>query len=94
MDGVQAVDLIASWRRILIEGNAEQITLMLEDLETRLKSKGFERDAAAEKKMNWHPYQRNRVLCFVGGPDGGPRLSTLLESSIRTQGSRWDVRSY
>src|SRR5947209_11427403 len=74
MDGVQADDLIAVWRRILIEGKAEQITSMLEDLETRLKSKGFERDAEAEKNMNWHPYQRNRVLCFVGGPEGGPRL--------------------
>ena len=78
MDGVQAVDLIASWRRILIEGKAEQITSMLEDLEARLKSKGFERDAEAEKNMNWHPYQRNRVLCFVGGPEGGPRLLLCL----------------
>lgn len=74
MDGVQAVDLIASWRRILIEGKAELITSMLADIEARLKSKGFERDAEAEKNMNWHPYQRNRVLCFVGGPEGGPRL--------------------
>ena len=91
MDGVQAVDLIASWRRILIEGNAEQITLMLEDLETRLKSKGFERDAAAEKKMNWHPYQRNRVLCFVGGPDGGPRLLLCLNrvSERRVRGGTY-----
>jgi hypothetical protein len=78
MDGVQAADLIASWRRILIEGKAEQITSMLEDLETRLKSKGFERDGEAEKNMNWHPCQRNRVLCFVGGPEGGPRLLLCL----------------
>ena len=78
MDGVQAVDLIASWRRILIEGKAEQVTSMLEDLEERLKSKGFERDAEAEKKMNWHPYQKNRVLCFAGGPKGGPRLLLCL----------------
>ena len=76
MDGVQAVDLIASWRRILIEGNAEQFTSMLEDLEARLNSKGFERDAEAEKNMSWHPYQRNRVLCFAGGPEGGPRFGS------------------
>ena len=43
MDGVEAIDLIASWRRILIEGKANQITSMLKDLEERLKSKGFER---------------------------------------------------
>jgi hypothetical protein len=50
MDGVHAVDLIASWRRILIEGKAEQITSLLKDLEERLKSKGFEREAEAERK--------------------------------------------
>ncbi|HLJ91992.1 MAG TPA: hypothetical protein VKU02_02250 [Gemmataceae bacterium] len=93
MDGVQAVDLIASWRRILIEGKAEQITSMLEDLEARLKNKGFERDAAAEKKMNWHPYQRNRVLCFVGGPEGGPRLLLCLNrvSEHRVRGGTYSL---
>jgi hypothetical protein len=93
MNGVQAVDLIASWRRILIEGKAEQITSMLEDLEERLKSKGFERDAGAEKKMNWHPYQRNRVLCFAGGPKGGPRLLLCLNRATerRVRGGTYDL---
>ena len=93
MDGVQAVDVIASWRRILVEGKAEQITSMLEDLEARLKSKGFERDAEAEKNMNWHPYQRNRVLCFVGGPEGGPRLLLCLNlvSERRVRGGTYSL---
>ena len=55
MDGVQAVDLIASWRRILIEGKTEQITSILAAIEARLKSKGFERDAEAEKNTIWQP---------------------------------------
>ncbi len=90
MDGVQAVDLIASWRKILIEGKAEQIASLLEDLEERLKSKGFERDAEAEKNMNWHPYATNRVLCFVGGPEGCPRLLLCLNrvSERRVRGGR------
>jgi hypothetical protein len=93
MDGVQAVDLMASWRRILIEGKAEQITSMLEDLEKRLKSKGFERDAEAENNMNWHPYQRNRVLCFAGGPEGGPRLLLCLNRATerRVRGGTYDL---
>lgn len=93
MDGVQAIDLIASWRRILIEGKADQITSMLKDLEGRLKSKGFERDAEAEEKMNWHHYQRNRVLCFVGGPEGGPRLLLCLNlvSERRVRGGTYSL---
>jgi hypothetical protein len=93
MDGVQAIDLIASWRRILIEGKADQITSMLKDLEGRLKSKGFERDAEAEKKLNWHAYQRNRVLCFVGGPEGGPRLLLCLNvvSERRVRGGTYSL---
>jgi hypothetical protein len=93
MDGVQAVDLIASWRRILIEGKAEQITLMLAAIDTGLKSKGFERDAETEKNMNWHPYQRNRALCFVGGPEGGPRLLLCfnLVSDRRIRGGTYSV---
>jgi hypothetical protein len=93
MDGVQAIDLIASWRKILIEGRADEITSMLKDLEDRLKSKGFERDAEAEKKANWHPYQRNEVLCFVGGPEGGPRLRLCLNvvSERRVRGGTYSL---
>jgi hypothetical protein len=93
MDGVQAVDLIASWRRILIDGRAEQISSMLGDLEARLSGKGFERDAEAEKTMNWHPYQRNRVLCFAGGPEGGPRLLLCLNrvSERRVRGGTYSL---
>ncbi len=93
MDGVQAIDLIASWRRILIEGKADQITSMLKDLETRLKSKGFERDEEAAKRQNWHAYQRNRVLCFVGGPENGPRLLLCLNvvSEHRIRGGTYSL---
>lgn len=93
MDGVQAVDLIASWRKILIQGKAEQITSMLEDIEARLIGKGFRRDAEAEKTMSWHPYQRNRVLCFAGGPEGGPRLLLCLNrvSERRVRGGTYSL---
>src|SRR5947209_3019051 len=93
MDGFQAVDLINSWRGILIEGNAERITSMLDDIESKLKSKGFLRDPEAEKNMNWHPYQRNRVLCYVGGPEGGPRLLLCLNrvSDRRVRGETYSL---
>jgi hypothetical protein len=93
MDGIQAVDLIASWRRILIEGKAEQITSMLDDVEARLKAKGFARSPEVEKTMTWHPYQRNRVLGFVGGPRGGPRMMLCLNrvSERRVRGGTYSI---
>ncbi len=95
MDGTQAVEVIASWRRILIEGKAEQITSMLADIEVRLKTKGFERDPEAEKGMNWHHHQRNKVLCFVGGPLAGPRLLLCLNrvSDRRVRGGTYSLKS-
>jgi hypothetical protein len=93
MDGVQAIDLINSWRRILIEGKPEQICPMLEDIERRFKEKGFVRDPAVEKTMNWHPHQRNVLLCFVGGPPEGPRLMMCLNrvSERRVRGSTYSL---
>ena len=43
--------------------------------------------------MNWHPYQRNTVLCFVGGPEGGPRLLLCLNrvSERRVRGGTYDL---
>jgi hypothetical protein len=93
MDGVQAVDVIASWRRILIEGKPEQIASVLADIQSGLKSKGFERDVEEEKNLNWHSYERNKVLCFVGGPEGGPRLLLCfnLVSERRIRGGTYSL---
>ena len=43
--------------------------------------------------MNWHPYERNRVLCFVGGPEGGPRLLLSLNrvSERRVRGGTYSL---
>jgi hypothetical protein len=43
--------------------------------------------------MNWHPYARNRVLCFVGGPEGGPRLLLCLNrvSDRRVRGGTYSL---
>lgn len=93
MDGIQAIDLINSWRRILIEGKTEQISSMLADVEARLAAKGFARDPASEKTMNWHPHQRNTLLCFVGGPRDGPRLLLCLNraSDRRVRGGTYSL---
>ena len=51
MNGLEAVEAINSWRRILIEGKPENIDLMLIDVERRLTEKGWRRDSDREAKM-------------------------------------------
>lgn len=93
MNSIPAIDQIASWRGILIEGRADQITSMLKDLEARLKSKGFVPDEEAEERMNWHASQSNRVRCYVGGPADGPRLLLCLNrvSERRVRGGTYTL---
>ena len=78
MDGIQAIETLNSFRRILVEGKPQQISLMLADIEERLKGEGFTREPIAEKRLNWNPARRNTFLCFLGGPQGGPKLLLCL----------------
>ena len=93
MDGIQANESIESWRRILITGKPEQISEMLADVEARFEKKGFARDPAAEKTLTWHAHQSNTVSCFVGGPQGGPRLMLCLNrvSERRVRGGTYSI---
>ena len=75
MDGVQAVDLIASWRRILIEGKAEQITSTLEnnvlgDLRGAALPEPAPHDVERREAIGhfaeiWAPPYRNRTIMLV-----------------------------
>lgn len=93
MNGVEAVELIGSWRRLLIEGNAERIAPMLADIDAHIRDKGFARDSERENHFNRDPHQRNRMRCFVGGPKGGPRLMLCLNivSERRIRGGTYSL---
>ncbi len=78
MNSLEATETIDSWRRILIEGQPDNIGRMLNDVERRLSEKGWHRDSERETKMDRSGEGRNRCLCFVGGPHGGPQLLLCL----------------
>ena len=93
MDGLEAIEMIDSWRRILIEGKPEHIDRMLDDVQRRLTEKGWARDSAMEAKMGRSTERRNRWLCFVGGPHDGPRLMLCLTrvSDRRVRGGTYSL---
>jgi hypothetical protein len=93
MDGLEAIETINSWRRILIEGNPDQIDRMLADVERRLDEKGWTREPRIEAKMEPAPNQANRWRCFVGGPRNGPKLMLGLTrvSDRRVRGGTYSL---
>jgi hypothetical protein len=93
MDGLEAIEIINSWRRILIEGKPEQIDRMLGDVERRLEEKGWARNFEIEAKMGTSADQKNRWLCFVGGPRDGPQLMLCLTrvSDRRVRGGTYSL---
>jgi hypothetical protein len=74
MTGLEAIETINLWRRVLIEGKPECIDRMLDDVERRLREKGWTRDPEMEAKMGRSADRKQRWHCFAGGPHGGPRL--------------------
>jgi hypothetical protein len=95
MNGLEAIETVNSWKRILIEGKAEQIDPMLADLERRLQDRGWYRDSDREAKMGRSSERKNRWLCFVGGPRDGARMMLCLArvSDRRVRGGPYSFLS-
>ncbi len=93
MTGLEAIETINSWRRILIEGKSECIDRMLDDVEKRLQERGWARNADAEAKLTRSADRKHRWICFVGGPAGGPRLMLGLTrvSDRRVRGGTYSL---
>jgi hypothetical protein len=93
MNALEAIDVIESWKRVLIEGKPEQIERLLQDIETRLLRKGWCRDQAGEAKMARSPTQRERLRCFQSGANHGPRVLLCLNqvSERRIRGGRYSL---
>jgi len=93
MDGLEAIETINSWRRILIEGEPEHIDRMLDDFERRLRERGWAQNSDMEAKMGRSADRKNRWLCVVGGPHDGPRLMLCLTrvSDRRVRGGPYSL---
>ena len=95
MDGLEAIETINSWRRVLIEGKREDIDSMLSDVERRLGEKGWQRATDREAAMGRSGNGKESWRCFVGGPPGGPKLLLCLTrvSDRRVRGGTYSLIS-
>ena len=95
MTGLEAIETINSWRRILIEGNPDNVDRMLSDVESRLRDNGWQRDSDTEAKMGGPPDRKNPWICFAGGPADGPQLLLCLKrvSGRRVRGGAYSLIS-
>ena len=93
MNALDAIETIDSWRRVLIEGNAESIDQMLDDVESRLGEKGWARDLGMEAKNDVRANRNNKWRVFVGGPANGPRVRLGLSrvSDRRVRGETYSL---
>lgn len=93
MDGLEAIETINSWRRILIEGNADSVSQMLVDIETKLSEAGWRRDPNSEVRLAGPSGRKDAWRCFAGGPDKGPRVMLGLArvSDRRVRGGTYSL---
>jgi hypothetical protein len=78
MDRLEAIETINSWRRILIEGNADSVSRMLDDVERGLSEAGWRRDPDREVRLAELSGRKDGWWCFVGGPNRGPQVMLSL----------------
>jgi hypothetical protein len=93
MNAVEAIEIINSWRRILIEGKPESIDSVLRDLEQRMAAKGWIHDPAVVHRLGLSNGPANLTVYFVGGPSQGPKLLLGLKrvSARRLRGGSYSL---
>jgi hypothetical protein len=87
------LEVINTWRHVLVNGQNEEIDKFLEQIEQRFKALGWARDSDFELQMNRDEYQRNRFYCWANVPDKGPRVLLCLNRATerRIRGSTYDI---
>ena len=82
MTGLEAIETINSWRRILIEGNPENIDRMLSDVERRLRDQGWQRDSDMEDKNGPVAGWKEPMDLFRWWPGRGSAVAALSQPCL------------
>jgi hypothetical protein len=93
MNAVEAIEIINTWRRILIEGKPESIDSMLRNLEQSMAARGWGHDPTVVQRLGLPNGPTSSTTYFIGGPGQGPRLLLGLKrvSSRRLRGGSYSL---
>jgi hypothetical protein len=93
MNGLDAIETINSWQQLVIDGSAERIDQMLDDVGRRLAERGWARDPGMESKADTSASPKIQRRFFVGGPENGPRVRLGLSrvSDRRVRGESYSL---
>jgi hypothetical protein len=90
----EALDVIHIWRKLLVQGEKEQIDRLLEEWQHRFEAIAWTRDFERETKMNGFTVHRlNRFYCWQGGRGVKPEVMLCLNRTTpkRVRGSTFDI---
>ncbi|MBI1914955.1 MAG: hypothetical protein HYS12_09505 [Planctomycetes bacterium] len=88
-----ALEVINTWRHVLVKGQKDQIDRFLDQVEQRFGTLGWSRDMAVEDQMNRGEFQQNRFYGWTGGPDSRPRALLCLNRATdrRIRGGTYKI---
>jgi len=72
-----ALEVINTWRHVLVKGHKEEIDRFLDQVEQRFKALGWTRDLDFEGQMN-RDEDQNRFYWWASSPYNRPRVRVLL----------------
>jgi hypothetical protein len=73
-----ALDVINSWRQVLVKGHKARLDRYLGEVDKRFAGFGWSRDQKFEDELNRTPHQINRFHCWVSGESTFPRVMLCL----------------
>lgn len=89
-----ALDVVNSWRCVLVKGQKTQLDRFMHELDKRFTGLGWSRDKNSEDQLNTTPHQINRFHCWVSGESTFPRVMLCLNRATdqRIRGGTYDLR--
>ncbi len=88
-----ALEVINSWRHVLIKGQKDQIERFLQEVGQRFEGLGWSREPNLEAQLNRAEHQINRFYCWISSPDNKPRVLLCLNRTTerRVRGGTYNI---
>jgi hypothetical protein len=91
--GADPLDVINTWRHVLVQGKKEQIDRFLSEVGQRFEVLGWSRETNREAQLNRNENQLNHFYCWINSPDHSPHLLLCLNRATerRVRGGTYNL---